>query len=104
MQQQIWTLQVPLQCSKILNWQVLLELHCDNMDMIHTFLKEVTSWRSRHYAVCAAWARDTVKEPGVHVNRVPGVELGNDLLRHLDALCNNMFFCSDAFKGENTFA
>ena len=45
------------------------------MAMIQTILNEVTSWRSRHYAVRAAWACDTVKEEGVNLKHVPGVEL-----------------------------
>ena len=50
------------------------------MAMIQTILNEVTSWRSRHYAVRAAWACDTVKEEGVKLKHVPGVELIADPL------------------------
>ena len=45
------------------------------MTIIHTILHEVTSWRSRHYAVRAAWARGTVKEDGVNLKQVPGSEI-----------------------------
>ena len=45
------------------------------MAMIQTLLKEVTSRHARHYAVRAAWARDTVKEQGVNLKHVPGIEL-----------------------------
>ena len=55
--------------------RVLLELQGDNMAMIQTILHEVTSWRSRHYAVRAAWARDTVKNQEVNLRHVPGPEL-----------------------------
>ena len=60
--------------------RVLLELQGDNMAMIQTILNEVTSWRSRHYAVRAAWARDTVKEQCAHLKHVPGIDLIADPL------------------------
>ena len=50
------------------------------MAMLQTILNEVTSWRSRHYAVRAAWARDTIKEQSVQLKHVPGIELIADPL------------------------
>ena len=58
-----------------LTGRVLLELQGDNMAMIQTILNEVASWRSRHYAVRASWARDTVKDQEVDLKHVPGTEL-----------------------------
>ena len=60
--------------------RVRLELHGDNMAMIQTILNEVTPWRSRHYSVCAAWARGTVTEHGVTLKHVLGTELIADPL------------------------
>ena len=48
--------------------------------MIQTILHEVTSWRSRHYSVCAAWARDTINEEEVDLKHVPGTEIVADPL------------------------
>ena len=60
--------------------RVRLELHGDNMAMIQTILHEVTSWRSRHYSVRAAWARDTTHEQEVELTHVPGTENAADPL------------------------
>ena len=60
--------------------RVLLELQGDNMAMLQTMLHEVTSWRSRHYSVRAAWARDTVKDQEVNTQHVPGTEIVADPL------------------------
>ena len=60
--------------------RVRLELHGDNMAMIQTILHKVTSWRSRHYSVRAAWARDTIKEQEVDLKHVPGTEIVADPL------------------------
>ena len=59
---------------------VLLELQGDSMAMIQTILNEVTSWRSRHYSVRAAWARDTVKEQDTQLKHAPGTETVADHL------------------------
>ena len=60
--------------------RVRIELHGDNMAMIQTILHEVTSWRSRHYAVRAAWARDTIKDQKIELKHVPGTEIVADPL------------------------
>ena len=63
-----------------LTGRVRIELHGDNMAMIQTILHEVTSWRSRHYDVRAAWARDTIKDQKVELKHVPGTEIVADPL------------------------
>ena len=45
-----------------------------------TLLHSVTSWRTRHYAVKAAWARYIIKVKGIHVEHVPGEFLVADIL------------------------
>ena len=50
------------------------------MATILTLLHAVTSWRTRHYAVKAAWARDIIKIKGIHVEHVPGEFLVADIL------------------------
>ena len=50
------------------------------MATILTLLHSVTSWRTRHYAVKAAWARDIIKVKGIHVEHVPGEFLVADIL------------------------
>ena len=52
----------------------------DNMATILTLLHAVTSWRTRHYAVKAAWARDIIKIKGIHVEHVRGEFLVADIL------------------------
>ena len=52
----------------------------DNMATILTLLHAVTSWRTRHYAVKAAWARDIIKIKGIHVEHIPGEFLVADIL------------------------
>ena len=52
----------------------------DNMATVITITKEVTSWRSRHYAIRAGWARDQVEAQHIGVKHTPGVQLSADSL------------------------
>ena len=50
----------------------------DNMATVITITKEVTSWRSRHYALRAGWSRDQVDTQKINVKHTPGVQLSAD--------------------------
>ena len=50
------------------------------MATITTLLHQVTSWRTRHYAVKAAWARDIIHTVGIDVKHTPGEFLVADIL------------------------
>ena len=50
----------------------------DNTATVITITKEITSWRSRHYAYQAGWARDQVAYQPIHVSHLHGVELPAD--------------------------
>ena len=50
----------------------------DNTATVITITKDVTSWRSRHYANYAGWARDQVEHRPIRVSRLPGIELPAD--------------------------
>ena len=43
-----------------------------------TITKEITSWRSRHYAYQAGWARDQVATQPIRVSYLPGKDLPAD--------------------------
>ena len=43
-------------------------------------MHQVTSWRTRHYAVKAAWARDIIHAVGIDVKHTPGEFLVADIL------------------------
>ena len=43
-------------------------------------LHQVTSWRTRHYAVKAAWARDIIKAMDIDVRHTPGEFLVADIM------------------------
>ena len=47
----------------------------DNESCIRTLTAEVTSWRSRHYALRAAWIRDVIMQEGIVVKYQPGKEI-----------------------------
>eukprot|EP00975_Prorocentrum_lima_P002814 620372-Prorocentrum_lima.AAC.1 len=44
----------------------------DNESCIRTLTTEVSSWRSRHYALKAAWIRDTIACQHIDVKYTPG--------------------------------
>ena len=50
----------------------------DNTATVITITKEITSWRSRHYAYQAGWARDQVLNQPIKVSHLPGVDLPSD--------------------------
>ena len=50
------------------------------MATVTTLLHQVTSWRTRHYAVKAAWARDIIHAVGIDVKHTPGEFLVADIL------------------------
>ena len=52
---------------------VTLKLDQDNQATIATVMHEVTSWRTRHYALRAAGIRDLVAEQQITVEHVRGV-------------------------------
>ncbi len=47
----------------------------DNEACIRTLTTEVTSWRTRHYALRAAWIRDVIMQEGVVVKYQPGKDI-----------------------------
>ena len=54
------------------------DLRGDNTATIITITKEVTSWRSRHYALQAGWARDQVHYQPIRAQHLPGKQLPAD--------------------------
>ena len=57
-----------------------MKLDQDNMATIRTITHEVTSWRTRHYGLRAAWIRDIIKEERIRVEHEKGVEICADPL------------------------
>ena len=57
-----------------------LRMFGDNQAALTTILTKVTSWRTRHYAIRAAWIRDMVVEEQCEVKHVPGKILVSDAL------------------------
>ena len=49
-----------------------IHLRGDNLATVTTLLHQVTSWRTRHYAVKAAWARDITNAMDIVVRHTPG--------------------------------
>ena len=56
------------------------DLRGDNTAMVITTTKEVTSWRSRHYALQAGWARDQVYTQPIRAKHISGKNLPADAL------------------------
>ena len=52
----------------------------DNLATVTTLLHQVTSWRTRHYAVKAARARDIIKAMDIDVRHTPGEFLVADVM------------------------
>ena len=50
----------------------------DNTATVITITKEITSWRSRHYANQAGWARDEVGHQPIRVSHLAGKDLPAD--------------------------
>ena len=47
----------------------------DNYAAIRTLQSEVTSWRTRHFAIDATWIRDLMKAEDINIIHRPGKEL-----------------------------
>ena len=60
-----------------------IHLRGDNLATITTLLHQVTSWRTRHYAVKAAWARGIIHAVGIDVKHTPGEFLVADILTEI---------------------
>ena len=58
-------------------------LRGDNLATVTTLLHQVTSWRTRHYAVKAACARDIIHSVGIDVKHTPGEFLVADILTQI---------------------
>ena len=54
------------------------DLMGDNTATVITITKEITSWRSRHYANQASWARDQVANQPIRVSYLRGKDLPAD--------------------------
>ena len=52
-----------------------MKLDQDNKATIRSMLYEVTSWRTRHYALRAAGIRDLISTEGITVEHVKGVRI-----------------------------
>ena len=50
----------------------------DNMATVITITRQVTTWRSRHYALRAGWAREQVDSQLIEVIHASGGELPAD--------------------------
>jgi hypothetical protein len=57
-----------------------LRMFGDNQAALQTIKTKVTSWRTRHYAMRAAWIRDMVVEEECEVQHVRGSSLVSDAL------------------------
>ena len=54
------------------------DLMGDNTATVITLTKEISSWRTRHYAIYAGWSRDQVTHYPIQVSHLPGAELPAD--------------------------
>ena len=52
----------------------------DNMATLHTLTTDVTSWRTRHYALRAAFMRCHIEHKGIDIQYKPGKDLTADAL------------------------
>ena len=66
--------------AELLEVNQTMKLDQDNMATIRTITHEVTSWRTRHYALRAAWIRDIIKDERIRVEHEKGVEICADPL------------------------
>ena len=57
-----------------------LRMFGDNEAALTTLLTNVTSWRTRHYAIRAAWLRDAITEGNCALQHVSGKHLISDAL------------------------
>ena len=61
--------------------KAIMQLRGDNYATLHSTTNEVTSWRTRHYAMRAAGTRDLIGEEYIEVQHEKGTELVSDALR-----------------------
>ena len=66
--------------EEMLEQSVKMKLDQDNQATIRTIIYEVTSWRTRYYAIRAAWVRDTVKSQKITVEHEKGISIIADPL------------------------
>ena len=55
--------------------KVKVTMEGDNSAAIRTLQSEVTSWRTRHFAIDATWIRDIMKTEDINISHRPGKEL-----------------------------
>ena len=60
--------------------KVPVKLFGDNMAAIKSIMTQVTSWRTRHYAMRASWIRDMISKEEVQLQHRKGTELVSDAL------------------------
>ena len=56
------------------------KLFGDNTAAIKSILTQITSWRTRHYAMRASWFRDMMSREDVQLQHRKGTELVSDAL------------------------
>eukprot|EP00974_Lingulodinium_polyedra_P046855 4490536-Lingulodinium_polyedra.AAC.1 len=66
-----------------------MKLEMDNKTMIRAITHEVTSWGTMHYALRAAWIRDTIKEERIKVEHEKGVDICADPLTKVVGTSNS---------------
>ena len=70
----------PSKLREGLHHRVPIRLRGDNLAALKSIVKEVTSWRSRHYAIRAGWIRDMVMTEDIVVVHEKGTWLVSDAL------------------------
>ena len=66
--------------EEALQEKVPIKLFGDNMAAIKSIMTQVTSWRTRHYAMRASWIRDMISKEEVQLQHRKGTELVSDAL------------------------
>ena len=61
-------------------YEAVMKLDQDNQSTITSIIHEVTSWRTRHYAMRAAGIRDLIVYEKIEVEHVRGVKIIADPL------------------------
>ena len=64
--------------NELLQEEVPMRLIGGNLEALMSITTEVTSWRSRHYAMRAAWIRDMVRIAKIEVAHERGTTLVSD--------------------------
>ena len=71
---------LPSKIREGLHHRVPIRLRGDNLAALKSIVKEVTSWRSRHYAIRSGWIRDMVMTEDIVVVHEKGTWLVSDAL------------------------